>query len=184
MTQDQTSNPSTPPEPTKPEAAEPVRLPWLPWTQMRLLGNIHFLKVSYLVLAGVPLLALIQHQISSRWQVFQNMPLLMQLTYFSSLLLSIAHMLYQGYCPQIIKRFDSPNDLYRDLLQIKALQAQYLPGDRAFAFDIEHCRRGFAANNLKYWLARLLCAVFYVGGAALFVGVMTLQALRVVGVFV
>lgn len=93
-------------------------------------------------------------------------------------------MVYQGFCPQIIKRFDSPNDLYKDLLHIKALQAQYLPDDKAFSFDISHCREGFEDSALKFWFARLLCGLFYIFGIALFAAVIALQALRVVGIFI
>ena len=84
----------------------------------------------------------------------------------------------------IIKRFDSPNDLYRDLLQIKALQVQHLPTDTNFEFDIRHCRVNFQRKDLQYWFARILCAVFYVSGVGLFATVVFMQALRVVGIFV
>ena len=78
----------------------------------------------------------------------------------------------------IIKRFDSPNDLYRDLLQIKALQVQHLPTDANFEFDIKHCRVNFRRKDLQYWFARILCGVFYVTGIGLFAAVIILQDLR------
>lgn len=80
-------------------------------------------------------------------------------------------MIYQGYCPQIVRRFESPNDLYRDMLEIKALQHQYLSSDTGFTVGIEHCREGFTDANNRHWFARFLCAVFYWGGVMLAVWV-------------
>jgi hypothetical protein len=154
------------------------------WTQMRLLGNIQFFKVSYAVLVAVPLLALLQHYVPRLPDTFRNMPLVLRLTYFSSLLLSCAHMVFQGFCPSIIRRFDSPNDLYRDLLQIMALQVQCLPEDKNFDFHIKHCRENFQRKDFQYWFARILCGFFYTTGIALFAIVIVIQALRVVGIFV
>lgn len=152
---------------------------------MRILGNIEFLKVSYVVLLFVPFLALVQHTVPlpEYLQSLRKLPLILRLVYFSSLLLSCAHMVYQGWCPSIIKRFDSPNDLYRDMLQIKALQTQYVPNDTGFTFDIAHCRDGFDDSNVRYFVARIGCSLLYVGGVLLFAAVMAIQALRVVGVF-
>lgn len=94
----------------------------LTWKRLSALGNIYFLRISYVILVGVPLWAAIQKVAFS--EIFQDVPLTLRLGYISSLLLSIAHMIYQGYCPQIVRRFDSPNDLYRNMLEIKALQKQ------------------------------------------------------------
>jgi hypothetical protein len=177
------------PGPEVPEQHEAKKSPCCPrlkWSQMRLLGSIQFFKVSYAVLVLVPLLALLQHVIPlpESLQDLRKMPLLLRLGYFSALLLSCAHMLYQGYCPAIIKRFDSPNDLYREMLEIKSLQKQYLSEDTAFTFDILHCRRGFAESNVQHSPARVACWICYVGGASLFGIVVLIQSLRVVGVFV
>ena len=164
---------------------ESRRLRWPTWLQLRLLGNIQFFRVSYVVLVGVPLLAVVQHAIPlpEPLQDLRKMPLLLRLGYFSALLLSIAHMLYQGYCPEIIKRFDSPNDLYREMLEIKALQAQYLPRDFEFFFDIKHCRNNFRNISLKYWPARLACGICYLSGVLLFGAIVLTQAIRVLGFY-
>ena len=138
---------------------------WFPWVSFKSLSNIVFLKISYAVLVGVPILATVT---GSGWgQYFISLPITLRLGYFSSLLISLAHMIYQGYCPQIIKRFESPNDLYRDLLEIKSLQSQYLPNDEGFSFDIAHCRSSYTSANHRYWFARLLCTLFYWSGIAL-----------------
>lgn len=143
------------------------RLGLLTWKQLSMLGNIQFLRISYAVLIIVPLVASLRFTTLSTF--FDEVPLTMRLGYFASLLLSFAHMLYQGFCPQIIKRFESPNDLYRDMLQIKALQTQYLPADEGFKFDIDHCRDGFTSANLANRGARLMCGLLYVAGIALVV---------------
>lgn len=134
-------------------------LSFIQWTSFNALSKIYFLRVSYIVLVGVPMLA--AYQRTPIGQYFVDVPLTLKLGYFASLLISLAHMIYQGYCPQVIKRFESPNDLYRDMLEIKALQSQYLPEDANFRFDINHCRDGYTLANHKNWFARLVCAVFY-----------------------
>jgi hypothetical protein len=92
-------------------------------------------------------------------------------------------MIYQGWCPAIIKRFDSPNDLYREMLKIKALQSKYLPGDTKLQFDLEHCRNNFTRYNFQQPFVRIVCAICYGIGAGLFLVVVTLQALRLFGIF-
>jgi len=138
---------------------------WPTWKQLNILNNIHFLKISYVVLIVVPLLALLlKSPVSS---LFNGVPLTLKLGYFAALILSVAHMIYQGYCPNIIKRFDSPNDLYRDMLEIKALQSQYLPNDKGFTFHIAHCREGFEKANNANFLARLISGILYLTGIVL-----------------
>lgn len=139
---------------------------WLTWKKLNAFGNILFLRISYAVLVGVPLWAAIQQVAFS--DIFQDVPLTLRLGYFSSLILSLAHMIYQGYCPQVIRRFDSPNDLYRDMLQIKALQKQYLQEDAGFSFDIDHCRKNFKRLDVSASWARILCGLLYGAGLLIF----------------
>lgn len=138
----------------------------LKWKQLNLLNNIHFLKISYLILIGVPIISLFIN--TPFGKLFQGVPLTLKLGYVSSIILSLAHMLYQGFCPNIIKRFDSPNDLYRDMLEIKALQMQYLSEDTDFEFNIIHCREGFDKANNAHDVARLLASLFYYVGVFIF----------------
>ncbi len=140
-------------------------LTYIKWTSFLVLGNILFLKISYFILIGVPLFAAYQNL--DLTHLFEGVPYTLKLGYLSSLFISIAHMIFQGFCPQIIKRFESPNDMYRDMLEIKSLQTQYLPNDTNFSFDINHCREGFFDANHKFWFARLLVAIFYWVGVAL-----------------
>lgn len=155
----------------------------LTWKSLDGVSHIQFLKVSYLVLTVVPFVALIQYEFTSLPLQLRHMPPIIRLLYFSSLFLSLAHMMYQGWCPPIIKRFDSPNDLYRALLEIKALQVQYLPTDAKFDFHIEHCRANFITSNLEHTFARIVCGILYMAGGLLFLIVVALQALRLFGVF-
>ena len=149
------------------------------WNALQSLERISFLRVSYVVLVGVPLLASLQQ--TALGEFFGKLPLTLRLGYFASLLLSLAHMIYQGFCPQLIKRFESPNDVYRDLLQIKALQATHLSEDTAFAFDLKHCRDNFTEKNLINWGARLGCALLYGVGIALVAWVALERSLVVLG---
>ena len=126
-----------------------------------MLGNIRFLRVSYAVLVFVPIIIVIS----------VKLPFSLLIGYFASLFLSVAHMIYQWRCPEIIKRFDSPNDLYRDMLEIKALQKQYLPVDTKFDFDIVHCRENFTNYNTLYPVARLICSVLYFDGIIFAAGI-------------
>jgi hypothetical protein len=131
----------------------------------RALAKVYFLQISYVVLVVVPVLATIKAQ--SWASFFGDLPIALRLGYLSSLLLSFAHMTYQGFCPNIIKKFDNPNELYRDLLEIKAMQVQSLPNDEQFMFSIEHCRSNFLNANYRAVAARLLCGILYAGGIGL-----------------
>lgn len=153
------------------------------WKSLDGFSHIQFLKVSYVVLVLVPFVALLQHEATWLPEGIKHMPLIFKLLYFSSLLLSLAHMIYQGWCPPIIKRFDSPNDLYHELLKIKALQSQYLPRDQEYDFDITHCRKNYQNYNYRYWFARSACGVFYLFGAFLFLVVVAMQTLRLFDIF-
>jgi hypothetical protein len=132
------------------------------------------------VLIGVPIIASLQQTAFA--DIWTDVPLTLRLGYVAALFLSIAHMLYEGFCPQVIKRFESPNDLYKDMLAIKALQHQYLAGDSAFVFDIGHCRRGFKAANLRNWGARLACGVLYAAGLVIVLWVIVERSAIVLGV--
>jgi hypothetical protein len=151
------------------------------WTSLKMLGNIYFLRVSYVILVGVPILAAYKNTPLN--QVFDGVPIILKLGYLSSLLLSMAHMLYQGYCPEIIKRFESPNDLYRSLLEIKALQVQYIPSDHdKFDFSIEHCRQNFDIKNEKTSEIQLvICGFLYYIGGVLFALVILERTITVLG---
>jgi hypothetical protein len=175
-------SPETPPEPRADvaRAGGPAWPPWPTWKALHGLSNVHFLRVSYIALIGVPLLAVIQERAAPEW--FTGVPWSLRLGYLSSILLSVAHMVYQAFCPQLMRRFDSPNDLYRDMLAIKALQQQYLPLDTAFTFDIAHCREGFDRANGAKPFARLFCGACYVAGLALFGWLVLERSLLVFGV--
>lgn len=154
-----------------------AKIDLITWKSLSLLGQIHFLKVSYAVLVLVPLLAHLQYS-SLKWY---TLPLTLRLGYFAALLLSLAHMIYQGFCPPMIKRFESPNDLYREMLQIKALQTQHVPTDTGFQFTISHCRENFKKYNVSYWFMRLVCGVLYATGIVLLAWVVCSHALTVLG---
>jgi len=129
------------------------------WKALNSVNNVYFLHISYVVLVAVPIIAALQHDLLSKW--IHSIPLTFRLGFFSSLFLSLAHMFFQAFAPQLVRRFESPNDLYRDLLQIKSLQKQYLPDDEAFVFNIEHCRESFSSANFRAPCARAICGLLY-----------------------
>jgi len=158
---------------------EATRIGLFSWKRLSTLRNIQFLRISYAVLVLVPLVASLTA--TPLGTLFHDVPLSMRLGYLAALFLSLAHMILQGLCPQRIRRFDSPNDLYRDMLEIKALQQQYLPSDPGFEFDIAHCRDGFDRANFENWVARLVCGVLYVAGVILVLWVVMERSLAVFG---
>jgi hypothetical protein len=179
-TNQSTESPAPNKETTAVDPGRDVWPAWPTWKSLDNLGNVYFLRVSYVVLVGVPLVAVIQERAVQ--ELFKGVPLTLRLGYLSSVLLSVAHMLYQAFCPQVVRRFDSPNDLYRDMLAIKALQHQYLPTDTGFTFDISHCRDGFDRANRARPFARLCCGVLYCVGLALFAWLVIERSLLVFGI--
>src|SRR5690242_18337300 len=77
------------------------------WKALNSVNNIYFLHVSYVVLVGVPVLAALQTEFLSEW--IKSIPTTFRLGFFAALSLSLAHMLFQAFAPQIVRRFESPN---------------------------------------------------------------------------
>lgn len=90
----------------------------------------------------------------------------MKLVFFSSLFISIGNLIFTLYCPNLIKRFDSANDMYLTHLTIheKRKNAQV---DDDFTGDYDHCLKGFKKFDYKSPWLRLTCFIFFVLGFAL-----------------
>jgi hypothetical protein len=134
------------------------------WALLRSVGNVGILKISYLALAATPFLT--KFKAIGRYLNLYDTDIILA-TFFAGILLGAANLLYDIKCPVIIKRFDSPNDLYKDMLQIKALQLTTYPND-AFQADYEHCRsayRRLAVSDRAYGIS---CAILYGFSALLF----------------
>lgn len=138
------------------------------WKSVRVVGNLAILKVSYFALVAIPFasnfVGILEGIGFSRLQ--------MMMLYFSSFSLAIANLLYDVFCPPIIKRFESPNDLYRDMLTIKEKSVAVYPNDK-FIGDYKHAvdayRRKDASRPWVFWptMALFISSVCMFGGLVL-----------------
>src|SRR5437868_14861468 len=85
------------------------------WWKLRSAGNLYILKISYPVLLAMPLVS--RYKEISQWLGIYNWTLLV--TFFGSIALAMADLFYDLFCPIIVKRFDSPNTPYKEMLDIK-----------------------------------------------------------------
>lgn len=127
------------------------------WSSCRSVGNIALLKVSYLVLVLAPFAPAFIEEVRSlgldTCQIFA--------LYFSSLILALANAIYDIFCPSIIKRFESPNDMFRDMIAIKKLSSSVFPRSDKFVADYGHAEAGWrAANQSRSSLAAVVFSMF------------------------
>lgn len=112
------------------------------WLKLRPVGNLIFLKVSYLAILFVPLI----EDNSLLLSIAGTSKVDIVLIYLSSISLAVANLLYDLKCPVVIKRFESPNDLYLKMLEIKDLSEKHYPDD-SFNASLEHCKRKFSSDK-------------------------------------
>ncbi len=133
------------------------------WWHLRSVGNLKVLKVSYAVLVLVPVLSHYETVVS----YLGIKPWFLAAVFFASLFLALANLIYDIACPTIVKRFASPNDLYREMLVIRELAARMYPLDE-FDASLDHCVPAYRdAANERPW-SRFLCATFYFAAGILF----------------
>lgn len=139
------------------------RLKFCKWTTLRSFGDAWILKVSYIALLSVPMLANYLNKLD-----IEGFPLYLKFLFFSSLNISIGNILYSIFCPKLIKRFDTPNDMYRANLEIYKLRKESGIDDK-FSGDYEHCIEGFQAHNHLNKFARFICFFcLIIGGLLVF----------------
>lgn len=137
------------------------------WWSLRSVGNLAVLKVSYAVLLVVPILS--EHDKLVR---FLGLELwLLVVLFVASLSLALANLAYDIWCPTIVKRFASPNDLYARMLEIADLSRRLSSGDN-FDASLQHCKDAYGAAAQSRSIARWACTVFFLlsgaGFAAIF----------------
>lgn len=76
------------------------------WTTIRNFGRVKYFNLSYVVLFGVPILADLYQQLETRGATF-NFPPNLKLLYAASLCFGVAIVVYQYFCPDIIKRYEA-----------------------------------------------------------------------------
>lgn len=127
-----------------------------------MLGNIKALKVSYVALAVVPIVA--ESRLLS-WVGGDKSVLFA--VFFGSLFLALANLLYDIFCPVIVKRFASPNDFYKAMLEIRDLSDRLYPNDDFKAF-LAHCGKRYRDDAAVHPHIRAWCAnLFLLSGVLL-----------------
>jgi multidrug efflux pump subunit AcrB len=134
------------------------------WANLRAVGNLRFLKVSYILLVFVPVLT----SNNGVTEFLGFAPWVLAVTFFASLFLALANVIYDVGCPAIIKRFESPNDLYERMLQIRELSQKLYPGD-GFEASLHHCKEAYKRASTKNRYLRVACGSSYWVSVVLFV---------------
>jgi hypothetical protein len=134
------------------------------WWSLRSVGNLSVLKVSYPALILTPYIS--EYKELSEWLHINNNKIMLS-AFFAGLSLAIANLLYDVFCPVIVKRFDSPNTMYRTMLEIKQLSRVAEPYDK-FDASLEHCTTSYNRFAEANAVAGCGCAVFYMISVTLF----------------
>jgi hypothetical protein len=135
-----------------------ARTPLLPWTSLRPVGKFPLFKVSYIVLLGVPLLSkvIVFFDVHTDTWFFAAL-------YFGNLAMALGNLVFDVFCPAIIKRFGSPNDLYDRMLDIAAKQRQSYPED-VWTGNLEHSWAAYGRENRSRRFVRVACGIlFFIG---------------------
>src|SRR5687767_5738717 len=108
------------------------------WWTLKPVGKFPLLKVSYISLIALPFISSFQEFLD-----FLGLSRFIQFcTFFASFLLALANLAFDIGCPVIIRRFDSPNDLYRSMLEIKTFSHFNYPEDK-FNATFDHCKNSY-----------------------------------------
>lgn len=137
------------------------KLPFWHWGRLRFIGSLKILSIIPFVGAGiVALLGLPQFENASAKKLLEDLWMLYSLLAFLVLLFS-ANIFYHMSCPNMIKKFESLADLYRDQLLIKKSQLDVCPKDE-FQADLNHVLESYSANLIKYKWARRTSLLLFV----------------------
>lgn len=129
--------------------------PWITWWSLRPVGKFPLFKVSYLALLAVPLIS----KLIALFNIQTN-PLFFAALYFGNLSLALGNLLFDLFCPVLIKRFESPNDLYNQMLDITDKQQKCYPDDEWIG-SISHSWAAYENQNLSRSIPCYLSAVLY-----------------------
>jgi hypothetical protein len=129
------------------------------WFALRPLGHFPLLKVSYLALIAIPLISHVPRLFNFAGPYF------FPAAYFGNLSLALASLLYDIFCPIIIKRFASANDLYSQMLDITAKQQNLYPDDQ-WVGNLDHSLTAYRREATSKPLLAYVCLAFYLIGFA------------------
>jgi len=138
------------------------------WWSLRAVGSLYVLKVSYVVLVIAPFL-------STHKELIQLLGLpgwLVATLFLASFSLALANLVYDIWCPTIVKRFASPNDLYAKMLEIRKVSVLLYPNDD-FDASLEHCKTAYDSQSRSRWFARWMCTILFVVSGLAFLVVFT-----------
>lgn len=88
----------------------------------------------------------------------------------------MANLLYGIACPAIVKRFESANDLYRDMLSIKEKSEHLYPNDD-FQVYHKHCVEAYRRADESKRLLRIIVFYMFCTSALLFAVLLTIRTL-------
>lgn len=128
------------------------------WRTLRSIGSNPLFKVSYLALATIPIISKIitYFNLESEYLFFAAL-------YFGSLFFAFGNLIYDLFCPIVIKRFESPNDLYDKMLDITAKQKIHYPEDE-WNGSYEHSVSAYNKFNLsKPFFCHLSALLYFIG---------------------
>lgn len=137
------------------------------WWQLRSVGNLWVLKISYLALAIIPLIAKTSIEGGRIVAVLGLEIWFLSVVFFASLSLALANLLYDIFCPVVVKRFASPNDLYAAMLEIRKVSIELYRG-ADFRADLKHCTDAYKEYSVSRKPARVACSVAYILSGILF----------------
>jgi hypothetical protein len=133
------------------------------WWRLRPVGSLLILKVSYPILVVTPYLA--KYKEIAEYLGLYNWIVLT--AFFASVSLALANFVYDVFCPLLVKRFDSPNTLYKEMLQIKQLSSHLYPTDK-FDASLEHCRKAYIDSAAAKPIYGTICAALFLTSGVLF----------------
>jgi hypothetical protein len=136
-----------------------------PWSSLRSVGNFALFKVSYVALLILPWVSRIAEYMKAGGYTYIGA------IYFGDLFLALANLVYDIRCPAVVKRWESPNDFYIQMLDVAIKQKQSYPDDDWIG-NLEHSKSAYLRFAYSRPAARLVCVVLYFFGLSLLVYVL------------
>jgi hypothetical protein len=130
----------------------------LHWGRLRFIGSLRVLSVSYIIGAAVALPKLLGKQ--DILSFLHNPYIICPLAIFM-VGVSLGNLLYELFCPVIIKKFESLAVFYENQLRIKKIQQETYPND-PFHANLLHVGREYINKLGSGRVARLLALALYI----------------------
>jgi hypothetical protein len=135
-------------------------IPILHWGRLRFIGSLRTLSVSYIVGAAVALPRLAG---TDDLRIYLDDPQIMGSLIAFVVGVSLGNLVYDLFCPVIVKKFESLVIYYENQLRIKRLQLETYPDD-PFEASLLHVAEHYIGDLGSRPAARLICLALYVTG--------------------